>query len=44
MSKKLCKEDDKKALAKHSKKPEYECKNCGSEANKEKFLCKPRKI
>jgi len=44
MSKKICKEDDKKTKAKRSKKAEFECKSCGAEADKEKFLCKPKKI
>lgn len=44
MSKKICKEDDKKTIAKHRKKAEYECKSCGAEAEKEKYLCKPKKI
>lgn len=44
MSKKLCKTDDKKLLAKQEKKAEYECKHCGAEARKEKLLCKPKKI
>jgi len=44
MGKKLCKEDDRKTLARQSKKAEYECKACGAEAKKEKLLCKPKKI
>jgi hypothetical protein len=44
MSKKICKEKDRKKVAKHSKKAAYECKSCGAEAAKEKFLCKPKKI
>jgi len=44
MSKKLCKEENKKAITKLSKKAEYECKSCGAEAAKEKHLCKPKKI
>jgi hypothetical protein len=44
MSKKLCKEDDKKVIAKRGKKAGYECKSCGAEADKEKFLCKSKKI
>jgi hypothetical protein len=44
MSKKLCKEDDKKVIAKRQKNAEYECKSCGNEAGKEKYLCKPKKI
>jgi hypothetical protein len=44
MSKKLCKEEDKKAIAKRGRKAEYECRSCGAEAVKEKFLCKPKKI
>jgi hypothetical protein len=44
MSKKICKEDDKKVIAKRSSKADYKCKSCGAEADKEKFLCKPKKI
>jgi hypothetical protein len=44
MSKKICKEEDKKQVAKLGKKAGYECKACGAEAKKEKFLCKPKKI
>jgi hypothetical protein len=44
MSKKLCKEEDKKSITKLSKKPEFECKSCGALAAKEKHLCKPKKI
>ena len=41
--KKMCKEDGK-AAKKLAGKPKYECKSCGAEAEKEKHLCKPRKI
>ena len=44
MGKKLCKEEDKKVIAKQGKKAGYECKSCGAEAKKEKYLCKPKKI
>jgi len=44
MSKKICKEDDKKVIAERSRKAEYGCKECGAEAAKEKHLCKPKKI
>jgi hypothetical protein len=44
MSKKICKEDDKKKIEKRSKDAEFECKSCGAEAAREKFLCKPKKI
>jgi hypothetical protein len=44
MSKTICKEDNKKKIAKRSRNAEYECKSCGAEADKEKFLCKPKKI
>lgn len=43
MSKKLCKEDKKK-LSKRNDRAKYECKSCGAEAEKEKRLCKPKKI
>jgi transposase-like protein len=44
MSKKICKEEDKKIIGKLAKKAGYECKSCGAEAVKEKYLCKPKKI
>lgn len=44
MSKKICKEDDKKVIAKKSKKAGFECKTCGAESNKEKHLCKPKRL
>ena len=44
MSKKLCEEDDKKVIAKRSKKAEFTCKSCGAKANKDKYLCKPKQI
>jgi hypothetical protein len=44
MSRKICKEDDKKVIAKKAKKAEFECKTCGAGANKEKHLCKPKRI
>jgi len=44
MSKTICKEKDKKVIAKRSSKADYKCKSCGAEADKEKFLCKPKKI
>jgi len=44
MAKKICKEDDEKKIAKRTKAAEYGCKECGAEAAKEKFLCKPKKI
>lgn len=40
MPKKKCKTKD----AKIPEKPEYFCKKCGNEAEKEKHLCKPRKM
>jgi ribosomal protein L37AE/L43A len=43
MSKTVCKEDKKKT-AKRSGKANYSCKSCGAEAEKEKHLCKPKKI
>jgi hypothetical protein len=43
MVKKLCKEDDKKVIARRRRKADYKCKSCGAEAEKEKFLCKPKK-
>jgi hypothetical protein len=44
MSKTICKEEDKKVIAKRSKDAEFKCKSCGAEAEKEKHLCKPKKI
>jgi hypothetical protein len=44
MSKTICKQEDKKKIAKHSRHAEFECKSCGAEADKEKLLCKPKKI
>jgi hypothetical protein len=43
MTKKLCKED-KKNLLKKNDRAKFECKSCGEEAEKEKYLCKPTKI
>jgi hypothetical protein len=43
MSKTVCKEDKKKA-AKRSANAKFACKSCGAEAEKEKHLCKPKKI
>ena len=40
----MCKADKEKLKKIKSKKAEYKCKSCGSMANKEKFLCKPKKI
>jgi len=44
MAGKICKEEDKKVIAKRSSKADYKCKSCGAEAEKEKHLCKPKKI
>jgi len=43
MSKKKCKADGKEA-SKLTGKAKYECKSCGAEAEKDKHLCKPKKI
>lgn len=40
MSKPLC----EKKVRKPDKENQYECKNCGLSALKEKHLCKPKKI
>lgn len=44
MGKTICKEDDKKVIAKRGNNAKYTCKSCGAEAEKEKHLCKPKKI
>jgi transcription initiation factor TFIIIB Brf1 subunit/transcription initiation factor TFIIB len=44
MGKTICKEEDKKKIAKRSRNAEFECKSCGATAEKEKHLCKPKKI
>lgn len=42
MSKKLCKEDKKKKIKVDLHK--FECTKCGLKADKEKNLCKPKRI
>jgi len=44
MSKKLCKLAEKEIKKFDAKKMKFVCKKCMREANKEKFLCKPKKI
>jgi hypothetical protein len=40
MGKTACKKDDYK----EPENPKYKCKKCGSKAQKESKLCKPKKI
>lgn len=40
MGKTACKKDD----FKDAKNPKYECKKCGAKVEKEKQVCKPKKI
>ncbi len=44
MSKKLCKKDEGKIKKDSSKESKFECKSCGLRSNKEKHLCKSKKI
>lgn len=41
MAKKVCQEDKKKK--KQEEKPKFTCKSCGAIADREKYLCKPKK-
>ncbi len=41
MSKKVCKKEISKAAKEEST---YKCKKCGAAAQKEKHLCKPKKV
>jgi hypothetical protein len=43
MSKKICKKIKEGKKPKHYSEPEYFCKSCSAESNKEKELCKPKK-
>jgi transposase-like protein len=44
MSKTMCKRKKEEVLIIQQKKAKYKCKSCGETANKEKYLCKPKKI
>lgn len=44
MAKTLCETKDSDKLKDKQKNPQYECKRCGRQARKEKYVCKPKKL
>lgn len=44
MAKTLCETKDPEKRKEKQKDPQYECKRCGKQARKEKYVCKPKKM